>query len=206
MPHERRRQIDTDFLPARKRMNIPLPIAFGKTEPRQNFFRRLSVFVAAQKIETRLQPPIRADELFVARFLFQPRRHLAHPILTAKQIAPRLFHLARDALRLVIEILPQIPDDAAGIQRDTPFIVLFRPDEAAQKRRLPRPVRAAKTDAITASDRKGNIFKNRVNAVCLGQAADFQKCHIFLREQFRSNDNNNFGFFHRMGFTLKQFT
>ena len=162
-------------------MDIPVPVFFPEAQPGEDLFRERSVLVPAEEFKarfqpsvtadefaeefkTRFQPSVAADELFIALVFFQRRRQPAELVLAEEDVFPRFFHFFPERGRGIIEILPEISDHRAAVRLDGALIRLFRADDAPEKRRFSRAVRADQPDALAALHVKGYIFKYCMDA------------------------------------------
>ena len=93
-------------------------------------------------------------------------------VFIEEDIPPRLLHFLADGAGGVVEILTEVADDGAVTRFDGAFIVFFVTTNAFQERGLPRTICADQTDALPASDVKGNIFKDSLDAEGFRQTVD----------------------------------
>ena len=93
-------------------------------------------------------------------------------IFIKEDIPPRLFHFLADGMGGVIEILTEVADDGTVARLDGAFIVFLITANAFQERRLACTICADQTDAFPASDIKGNIFKDSLDAEGFRQTVD----------------------------------
>ena len=93
-------------------------------------------------------------------------------IFIKEDIPPRLLHFLSDGMGGVIEILTEVADDGTVARLDGAFIVFLVTANAFQERRLARAIRTDQTDAFPASDVKGHIFKDSLDAEGFRQTVD----------------------------------